>query len=326
MKEVVLSYGLDFDWIEPFVSQLEGVVDGNFIKLPESINTGTRYFIDCGEDAFALYIDVTYHEDLHFIQKNKKTDFICLTYDLTEEEVVNKGRDFIHNIGRLGYNMFVIDSSLSMDYYVKQGSRSFILCIFIKKSTISLFALKNDRFSQHIEKILDPTKNTFIKFDRMSNESYHILKDLRKLTIGDDIFDLQLKGASYLLVSDFIDQMLNNTIVIEKVDDADLSSIIETQHYLYDLSDSAFPSITFLARMANMSNTKFKSLFKKITGTTPNSFFMDNKLIRAKELIEENHSSISEVCDQLHFSNYSYFASRFKKYFGLTPRDFIKKM
>nr|WP_262898989.1 AraC family transcriptional regulator [Flavobacterium branchiicola] len=90
--------------------------------------------------------------------------------------------------------------------------------------------------------------------------------------------------------------------------------------------ENHFPSIKSLAENANMSESKFKNLFHKITGDTPNVFFMENKLLLAKELLEKKQLSISQVSDQLNFTNNSYFASKFKEYFGLSPKIFVKEL
>lgn len=81
-----------------------------------------------------------------------------------------------------------------------------------------------------------------------------------------------------------------------------------------------------MADKANMSESKFKSLFKKITGNTPNAFFMDNKILLAKELLEQKKLTISQVSDKLNFTNNSYFSSKFKDHFGLTPKTFLNQL
>ncbi|MNY60985.1 Virulence regulon transcriptional activator VirF [compost metagenome] len=81
-----------------------------------------------------------------------------------------------------------------------------------------------------------------------------------------------------------------------------------------------------MASRANMFESKFKNLFRKITGLTPNKFFMDNKLLKAKEMLESKQLSISQVSDQLSFTNNSYFASKFKENFGLSPKTFVKQL
>ncbi|MRX69321.1 AraC-type DNA-binding protein [Flavobacterium resistens] len=326
MLTIKHSYGADLDWIESFAASFGGKIEGNFIKVPEEINTGFRYFIDCGDDFVIYYIDVVYKTEIHFIQSHTKSDFICLYYNLTEGKAVKAFNDFSFNMGRFGYDLALIDSTLETDFYVAPDARSFGICIFVKKSKLNTFAQNNVLFAQNVEKVMNPEKNTFIKFDRMSPESFHLLSDLRKLEVGSAVFNLNLVAAAYSLGANYMNQVFNNTITTEKVNKDDLSSIIAVQAYLHENVDGFFPSIKTMADKAFMSESKFKALFKKITGTTPHSYFMDSKLRKAKELLEEKKYTISETCDELKFTNYSYFIFKFRKHFGISPNTFIKKL
>lgn len=326
MKTIEHSYGADLDWTGPFATNLGGKVKGNFIIVPENIFTGTRYVLDCGEDIIAYYVDVTNTVDVNLIQKNTKNDFIGIYYNLTEGDVKYSSISFAKNVGRWQYNFLVIDGSLETNYQIKAGTRSLALCIFIKKSRMAFFAEKNNVTIKNLDKITDPAKNTMIRFDRMSNESYHLLQDLHKLKVGGPVFDLNLVGTVHMLLSNFFKKMSATRIITQTVNETDLSKIIATQMYLINNIEAHFPSIQYMATKANMSDSKFKSLFRKITGKTPNSFFMENKLLKAKELLEENKLTITQISDRLNFTNNSYFASKFKDYFGLSPRIFIKQL
>ncbi|QOG00561.1 AraC family transcriptional regulator [Flavobacterium sp. MDT1-60] len=160
----------------------------------------------------------------------------------------------------------------------------------------------------------------------MSSDSYHLLNDLRKLKVGGSIFNLNMIGTVQMLISNYLKKMSTHRIIIQTVNSSDLNGIITTQMFLIEHIDEHFPSIVLMARMANMSESKFKNLFRKITGLTPNKFFMDNKLLKAKELLEKKQLSISQVSDQLSFTNNSYFASKFKENFGISPKTFIKQL
>ncbi|UTN03415.1 AraC family transcriptional regulator [Flavobacterium bizetiae] len=326
MKKIEHYYSADLEWVEPFAKQLEGKVDGNFIIVPESIQTGTRYILDCGEGIIAYYIDVKYHKDLHLIQKNLSNDFVGIYYNLTEGEAQLSTNNFMNDIGRWKYNLAVIDAALESEYYVKKGSTTFALCIFIKKSMIETFAIKNNIHLRDIDKMTNPKKNTIVRFDRMSSDSFHILTDLRKLKVGGPVFDLNLTGSIHMLLSNYLKKMALNRVIIQMVNKTDLKKIIATQMFLIEHIKEPFPSIHIMANMANMSESKFKNLFKKITGMTPNAFFMDNKMIMAKELIESKQFSISQVSDELNFTNNSYFASKFKEHFGLSPKVYLKQL
>ncbi len=172
---------------------------------------------------------------------------------------------------------------------------------------------------------MDKNQNTFIKFDHMSPQIFNILNDLRKQDIGGELFNLNLIATGYQLISNYLDQMFDNDI-IEKVNTDDLMKIMGIQAILINNIDQPFPSIKTISDKAHMSETKFKRLFRKVTGTTPNYFYMSNKLKKAKELLETKKNTIAEVCDELNFSNYSYFIFKFREHFGVSPNVFIKKL
>lgn len=326
MKTIQHSYGADLNWIEGFTKQFGGKIEGNFIIMPEELQTGTRYFLDCGDGIIAYYVNVLYNKNFRFIQKNSKNDFVGLYYNLTEGEATVSSKSSVYDVGRWRYNLSVIDGALETDYNVKAGSCTFALCIFIKKAMIEKFVKKNNIPLHDIEKITDSSKNTIVRFDRMSSDSYHLLNDLRKLKVGGSIFNLNMIGTVQMLISNYLKKMSTQRIIIQTVNSTDLNSIIATQMFLIEHIEDHFPSITNIAKKANMSESKFKNLFRKITGLTPNKFFMDNKLIRAKELLENKQLSISQVSDKLNFTNNSYFASKFKENFGISPKTFIKQL
>ncbi|MCV9928553.1 AraC family transcriptional regulator [Flavobacterium sp. LS1R49] len=326
MKTIKHSYGADLDWVAPFAKQLEGKVNGNFIVVPDTLFKGSRYVLDCGDGIVAYYVDVTNNRDVNLIQKNISNDFIGIYYNLSEGEVKYSSSNFKHNVGRWQYNLLVIDSSLETNYFIKAGSKSYVLCIFIKKSMMASYAQKNNITLRDIDKITDPSKNTIIRFDRMSSESFHLIDDLRKLKVGGPVFDLNLTGTVHLLLSNFFKKMSSVRIIIQTVNESDLANIIAIQMFLINTIEDHFPTIKLMAHNANMSESKFKDLFKKITGKTPNTFFIENKLLKAKELLEGKQLTITQVSDRLNFTNNSYFASKFKEHFGIAPKIFVKQL
>ncbi|MNX47844.1 HTH-type transcriptional activator Btr [compost metagenome] len=326
MKVIEHHYSADLEWVEHYAAQIGGKIEGNFITTTEDFQTGTRYFLDCGDGIIAYYLDVEYHRNFQLIQKNLNQDFIGFYYNLTEGEATVRSGHFMYNVGRWQYNLSVIDGTLESRYEVAKGSKTFALCIFIKKSMIKTYLKKNNIFIQNIDTLIDSKLNTIVRFDRMSNESFHLLNDLKKLKVGGAIFDLNLRGTVHLLISNYLKKIATKRIIIQTVNENDLAKIISVQMYLINHVGEHFPSINFMAQMANMSESKFKSLFKKITGNTANVFFMENKLQFAKELLEKKQLTISQISDQLHFTNNSYFASKFKEHFGLSPKAFHKQL
>lgn len=327
MKKIIHSYGADLDWIDSFAKNLGGETKGNFILVPDTIHTGSRYFLKCEEGVVALYIDVKYQTDVQFTQKNSNDDFIAIYYTLSENEAVLTFETASYKMGSYNYNLSVIDGSLEYQYNNKTGNEVFIFCILIKKEKLRSFAEKNSSFSKKIDKMLNPKKNTFIQLDRMSSTSYHALNELRKLKIGDVLFDLNLMGTVYLLISDYLDKISQEkSASLQLVNKADMAGIIQAQQFLVENLENPFPGNKFISKKFNMSESKFKSLFTKITGTSPHAFFTENKLFKAKELLALKEYSVSEICKQMGFTDTSYFASKFKKKFGISPKKYAQEL
>lgn len=317
----------DLDWVAHFAAQFGAKIEGNFIVIPKKCHySGTCYFLECNEGIVAFYVDVVHNIDFQVTQKNVKDDFVAMYYNLTEGEVSILKDDIVYDLGLWKYNLLIMDGALQSDFYAKAGSKIYMLCVFIKKNILQVFAQKNNIPFESIKKKSNDEDKEIVKFDRMSNESYHILNDLRKLKVGGAIFDLNLKGSVQLLLSNYLNKLSKKRIILEEVNRNDFNAIISSQMYLMDNVESNFPTIKKLAFNANMSLSKFKVLFKEITGTTPNLFFMNNKLHRAKELLEGRQLTILQISDRLHFGNTSYFGAKFKKFFGISPSTFIKQL
>ena len=160
----------------------------------------------------------------------------------------------------------------------------------------------------------------------MSNYSYNLLMNLRAQKMEGESFCLHLKGVVQSLLAEYIEKMVLKEIVVDTVNKTDLEGIIKSQAYLIENLNQIFPGISFLAQESNMSESKYKSLFKKITGMTSNAFFLSNKLIEAKRLLQEKQLTIAQVSDELNFTNNSYFTAKFRDFFGMLPKEFIKQL
>jgi AraC family transcriptional regulator of arabinose operon len=80
-------------------------------------------------------------------------------------------------------------------------------------------------------------------------------------------------------------------------------------------------TLSSMADVAGLSASRFAHLFREQTGTTPQQFIELQRLGRARTLMEMTPLSIKEIARQVGFDNPFYFTLRFRKHFGLSPRE-----
>lgn len=71
-----------------------------------------------------------------------------------------------------------------------------------------------------------------------------------------------------------------------------------------------------------MSYSKFRQAFKKATGLSPNQYYLDIRLNKAKELLTSTSLSVNEIAYHTGFESIFYFSKLFKKKNGISPKDY----
>jgi len=84
-------------------------------------------------------------------------------------------------------------------------------------------------------------------------------------------------------------------------------------------------SLTFYADKMCLSPKHLSTTIKKTTGRPALVWINEYVILKAKYLIKTTDMSISEVSDYLNIANQSFFTRLFKKYTGLTPKEYSKR-
>lgn len=90
-------------------------------------------------------------------------------------------------------------------------------------------------------------------------------------------------------------------------------------HYMYELN------LTMLAEKFNYHPTYFSELFKAKMGVTFVQYVSDARMAQAVRLLEDTALSLWDIAELTGFANASYFSSKFKKQYGLSPSEYRQK-
>jgi AraC family transcriptional regulator len=80
-------------------------------------------------------------------------------------------------------------------------------------------------------------------------------------------------------------------------------------------------SITQIANSVNLSPTYFASLFKRATGMPLHQYVIEQRVARAKILLETTDLPIANIASQAGFSSQSHLTRHCKQLTGMTPRQ-----
>ena len=77
-----------------------------------------------------------------------------------------------------------------------------------------------------------------------------------------------------------------------------------------------------VSSMVSMTTPSFCRYFKKITNKTFTTFVNDYRLVHASKLLSENTKSITEICYESGFNNFSHFNKSFKAFTGKSASQY----
>lgn len=84
-------------------------------------------------------------------------------------------------------------------------------------------------------------------------------------------------------------------------------------------------SVEDLAEGVGLSRSMLHRKLMKLTGKSASEYITEKRLQRAKEWLEHDMATASEIAYNVGFKNPSYFNKVFKKHFGLSPGEVRKK-
>lgn len=200
-------------------------------------------------------------------------------------------------------------------------------CLFTKdffedvmNSFINIEALKSSALYNLFE-----NKKTFciVLSDNSSSEIKFYMDAIKRKC------DLQF-GNTDILVKNLL---LNMLIEISNIYDAHLALAKNTsnptlgiEHLIryINVNIDIDLNLNLLADQIHMSPSYLSRYFKQKTGKTISEYIMELRIKRAQDLLLSTTHSITDVCFLCGYSSIANFRKYFKKYVGLSPREFKK--
>lgn len=121
-----------------------------------------------------------------------------------------------------------------------------------------------------------------------------------------------------------------NDLLEEQVDEVQMKSPDEkllerVMKVINNNIDNSDLSVEYISNEVGISRVHLYRKMKELTGKTPYDFIRNIRLKQAAHLLANNNMNISEVMYACGFNNSASFSTIFKKFYGISPREYMHK-
>jgi AraC family transcriptional regulator, transcriptional activator of the genes for pyochelin and ferripyochelin receptors len=102
---------------------------------------------------------------------------------------------------------------------------------------------------------------------------------------------------------------------------SDVERIHHARALITDQLDNP-PSLIDLARAVGLNDCTLKRGFRQVFGTTVFGYIRQQRLIKARQLLQDREMSVAQVACSVGYSHPGHFAAAFKREFGVSPKAY----
>lgn len=212
------------------------------------------------------------------------------------------------------------DAETRVVYAVRRNSREDLKEAFVQ--FIYLLPKEERLQEQHLHKVM-------LKTELMIQKSYGMTEEMKERF---ESYYVNMKSLHAAKAVDVCYQILCESVAVrravmeEEEPAAGKDYLAEALAYIEANLKEEELSIVAVASHVYLNPVYFGRVFKNTFHMTFKKYLLQQRMERAKGLLEEEGHSIGEICEQVGISNPSYFSHLFKKYTGRLPSEYKKEM
>ncbi len=104
----------------------------------------------------------------------------------------------------------------------------------------------------------------------------------------------------------------------------DSGTVIKRMYYYMEKNYAQNLKLETIAKLFNYNSTYLGKIFRKEIGENFNNVLDNIRITNAKRLLMETDLKVYQVSEQVGYSNLDYFYMKFRKYVGMSPKEFRK--
>ena len=236
-------------------------------------------------------VSTMYTQAGYFNQRKDRPRWAIIIKYEGETEYISNGISYLSNIG----HAVILPRACSYEWRCLRGGHYAVIEFDspLSYDVIIVFPIKNG------QKLLEAIK-------RLEAKRTH----------ADELTQLESIKDTYNILFMLIRAESKKYLPSQKKEKIDPALDYIAEHYTESIRNDE------LARITGLSTVYFRRLFSEVVGQPPIDYISSVRINKAKEMLESDFSSITDVAAALGYRNIYDFSRTFKKQVGLSPRAF----
>lgn len=325
MNTFVFSYQQTaFDvWLNGAATFLGMQTVNNTLTIPGQVGKGCVKAMTIQPGLSFALGNFNFNTDAHLqVTDNGKNGYLLYfrKLEICDKYVFNDGKIKKETAEENFETAFLVSSRMNHALEFKKGTHVKSLAIYIEEEWV------NDNVDAASKKKLEEYVSCGLcNYNReiLSAKHKKILETMAREDLYLPLNNLFLQSRALRMLEYFLNAVLTrsgNDIPVF-ITEGDLKKLIQVENRLTNNYLSVFSSIEELAKLALMSETKLKKLFKQVFKMGLYEYYQKNRMHQARQMLMSGKHKISGIGIMLGYSNLSNFSAAFKKEFGYLPSE-----
>lgn len=310
---IKLEYNLTSydDLLRYFAKSLKLKLTDNSIQLTPDKGSGEIKIFHLQNGPQVLLFDFTSYEGINFLRKKSEKDFFVIRIDEAKE--IN---------GNTKSSLFFGKTSQQWTYTLSPNTQVRQIKIIMSKKWLEEY-LENEDAGQILNNYIT-LKSPLVVYEILDAEYKRLMNEMMNLPAGKNFEQIILHNRIFFIIERFFTRLfksIENENSNLRISSVELKRVKEVEGELLKDFSQPPPAIAQLARIAAMSPSKLKVLFKEVFGHPVNQYYQRHRMNKAKAMLLSKKYSVRETAGTLGFSSVSSFNKAFFKTFEQLPAD-----
>lgn len=305
---------IGFDYMKEFAKRFGLSSCDGFIEFASSFGNGFIKTIDI-EEGFRIVINKMDFKR-RLVIKKKAADAVDDLLVFRFKYIIASDRNYLSNVQ-------VINNACQTEDVIEANTSACYLVVSIRSGKL-LKLIDLEQGPQELASFVSHFNNPLLYQEIMTPEMKNIIRELlERKNLNDRLEKFYYKTKISELIYEFFSRFLRRTTLdFGSIHQGDIEKILHIEKMILE-DFGKVPVLSALARTIGMSETKMKSLFKKIFEDSIYNYYSSARMVEAASILKnDRHIPVSEVGYSLGFSNLSHFSKMFKRHIGMNPKEY----